>query len=130
LSGVKVFVDEHECGAFPSTTLPGQIYTVTCSEPIDGSTVKLETTTNEQLNFIGISVTGLVRDACVAFDFSDGFCYAYKKDPLADYIGSGDDDSFSCYTRDSLPDGCDTIYQETLDVTTSLVQIGIDYANL
>jgi hypothetical protein len=30
-------------------------------------------------------------ETCVAFDYNaeDGFCYAYKQDPLADYVGSG-----------------------------------------
>jgi hypothetical protein len=32
-------------------------------------------------------------EECVAFDYSpDGFCYAYKQDPLADYVGSGSGD--------------------------------------
>lgn len=30
-------------------------------------------------------------ETCVAFDYSpDGYCYAYKQDPLADYVGQSD----------------------------------------
>jgi hypothetical protein len=48
-------------------------------------------------------------ETCVAFDYDsgDGYCYAYKADPLASYVGSGDA-NWSCYHKISVPEGCDS----------------------
>jgi hypothetical protein len=130
LQGVKVFVDGQLCGQFPSTTLAGQVYTVICGEagvdePIVGTTIRLETTTNEDLNFTGIEVTVIEPDTCFAFDYGpNGLCNAYKEDPLASYVGSGDE-NYECYNRISIPVECDAVYQENINIATSLVQIGI-----
>jgi hypothetical protein len=50
-------------------------------------------------------------ETCVAFDFGseDGYCYAYKADPLAEYVGSGDA-NWSCYKKIMIPEGCDTTF--------------------
>jgi hypothetical protein len=56
LAGVKVLVDEQECGYVPSPTELGKEYTVTCTTPIVGTTVKLLTTQDNYLNFEGIAV--------------------------------------------------------------------------
>jgi hypothetical protein len=48
-------------------------------------------------------------EECVAFDYGseDGYCYKYKADPLADYVGSGDSD-WSCYKPISFHEDCDS----------------------
>jgi hypothetical protein len=47
-------------------------------------------------------------ETCVAFDYdSNGYCYAYKLDPLASYVGSGDSD-YSCYHKIIIPEDCDS----------------------
>jgi hypothetical protein len=46
-------------------------------------------------------------ETCVAFDYDsvDGYCYAYKADTLASYVGSGDSD-WSCYQKIVIPEDC------------------------
>jgi hypothetical protein len=58
---------------------------------------------------------------CVAFDYetSSGFCYAYKSDPLASYVGNGDPE-WSCYTHISIPSDCGSIYQETVAIVANI----------
>jgi hypothetical protein len=47
-------------------------------------------------------------ETCVAFDHGpDGYCYAYKMDPLADYVGSGDED-WECYHKIVIPTFCNS----------------------
>jgi hypothetical protein len=60
-------------------------------------------------------------EECVAFDYNaeDGFCYAYKQDPLADYVGSGAE-SWQCYTHTSIPDSCSPVYQGAVDVLATV----------
>jgi hypothetical protein len=55
---------------------------------------------------------------CVAFDYGsvEGYCYAYKADPLAAYVGSGTNEDWSCYTQVSIPSDCGAVYQETADI--------------
>jgi hypothetical protein len=63
-------------------------------------------------------------ETCVAFDYdSDGYCNAYKSDPLADYIGSGDSD-WSCYRKIEIPASCDSSY------VTEAVQMQIQIGSL
>jgi hypothetical protein len=56
LQGVKVLVDEQECGQFPTITETGVDYTVTCTTPIVGTTVKLLATQVADINIEGITV--------------------------------------------------------------------------
>lgn len=51
-----MLVDEQECGSVPTPTETGVDYTVTCTQPIEGTTVKLMTTQDEYLHFEGIYV--------------------------------------------------------------------------
>jgi hypothetical protein len=54
-------------------------------------------------------------ETCVAFDHGpDGYCYGYKQDPLASYVGQGDED-WQCYTHLSIPATCSSIYQDAVD---------------
>jgi hypothetical protein len=61
-------------------------------------------------------------ETCVAFDYetSTGYCYAYKEDPAAPYVGSGNDSDWSCYTHMSMPAECDPIYQSTVDEVANI----------
>jgi hypothetical protein len=60
-------------------------------------------------------------ETCVAFDYqtSTGYCYGYKQDPLASYVGSVTND-WSCYTHVRIPDTCSSIYQETIDSVANI----------
>jgi hypothetical protein len=52
---------------------------------------------------------------CVAFDYGpEGYCYAYKHDPLAPYVGNGSDADWSCYHKISIPTGCDASHVTTI----------------
>jgi hypothetical protein len=50
-------------------------------------------------------------ETCVAFDFGseDGYCYAYKADPLAAYVASGDPE-WSCYNKIAMHEDCDASF--------------------
>lgn len=63
-------------------------------------------------------------ETCYAFDFGseEGYCYAYKQDTLAEYVGSGTE-GWSCYHRIVLPGYCDysdisTILDINIEITT------------
>lgn len=52
---------------------------------------------------------------CVAFDYGpEGYCYAYKHDPLAPYVGNGSDADWSCYHKISIPTDCDASHVTTI----------------
>jgi hypothetical protein len=49
-------------------------------------------------------------ETCVAFDHGPtGYCYAYKQDPLADYVGNGDGD-WECYKKIAMHEDCDSSF--------------------
>jgi hypothetical protein len=63
-------------------------------------------------------------ETCVAFDYQtgSGYCYAYKEDPLASYVGSGTvtQSDWNCYTYFSITADCDSIYQETVNAIANI----------
>jgi hypothetical protein len=54
LSGTKVMIDNQVCGQVENGTRNGQWYTVKCSKPMRGSTLKLVTTRSDYLSISGI----------------------------------------------------------------------------
>lgn len=58
LTGTEVYVGTKLCGKITGTTVTAKWYTVTCSEPVKGSFVKLVTTTPTWLQTSGMKVYG------------------------------------------------------------------------
>jgi hypothetical protein len=49
-------------------------------------------------------------EECVSIDYGpEGYCYSYKMDLQADYVGNGDAD-WSCYHKIVIPTGCNSSY--------------------
>jgi hypothetical protein len=69
---------------------------------------------------------------CVAFDRNtSGNCDGYKLDPLANFVGGGQSStSWNCYTSIAIPNDCDSIYQDTIDIAISFASISTQYGNL